>query len=73
MSIMVKRKKMVKECDGGCPSAPYSSAATNIGGVGNPVPPSETSCGSGDNFSNIISKPAQQAGPKKYMLKRKKK
>lgn len=74
MAVMVKRKKIVKECDGGAcatPSAPYSSAATNINGMGNPVPPSETSCGSGDSFGNIISKPVTQARPK-YKLKRKK-
>ena len=80
MSVMVKRKKVLKECDGcGCatPSAPYSSAATNIGGVGNPVPPSATSAGSGDAWG-VTKKMSTQAGPvtenkhKKYKLKRKK-
>jgi hypothetical protein len=77
MSVTVKRKKIVKECDGGAPCAPYSSAATNIGGMGNPVPPSATSPGSGDAWG-ATKKMSTQAGSvtenkhKKYKLKRKK-
>ena len=79
MSVIVRRKKIIKECDGGAvggavqgmPSAPMNTLY-NTGGMGNPVPPSEHSAGSGDNFGNIISGVSTQVGPKKYKLRRKK-
>ena len=87
MSILVrKKKKALKECDmsGTCggdggmtvPSAPFSNAATNINGMGNPVPPTENSLGSGDNFGGPVGKVSTQAGvPKikpRYKLRKKK-
>ena len=87
MSVTVRRKKVIKECDGGCTggvSAPFNTL-NNTGGVGNPVPAqmaamtaaeqsSPASIGSGDNFGNIIStKPAQQAKPPRFKIRKKKK
>lgn len=73
MSVLVRRKKStLKECDGsGCcggdaggiggVGAPFVSAATNIGGMGNPVPATENSLGSGDNFGGSTATLATQA------------
>ena len=88
MSVLVRKKKALKECDGsGCcggdaggiggVGAPFVSAATNIGGMGNPVPPSENSLGSGDNFGGSIAKVSTQAaatkiGPRFKIRKKKK-
>ena len=87
MSVTVRRKKVIKECDGGsCTggvSAPFNTL-NNTGGVGNPQPAqmaamtaaeqsSPAAIGSGDNFGNIISKkPATQAKPHKFKLRKKK-
>ena len=72
MSVLVRKKKTLKECDGsGCcggdaggiggVGAPFVSAATNIGGMGNPIPPQENSFGSGDNFGGSVAKVSTQA------------
>ena len=72
MSVLIRKKKTLKECDGsGCcggdaggiggVGAPFISAATNISGMGNPVPPSENSLGSGDNFGGSVAKVSAQA------------
>ena len=75
MSVLVRKKKILKECDmsGTCggdggmtvPSAPFSNAATNIGGMGNPIPPQENSYGSGDNFGGSVAKVSTQAAAPK--------
>ena len=87
MSVLVRKKKTLKECDGsGCcggdaggiggVGAPFVSAATNISGMGNPVPPSENSLGSGDNFGGSVTKVSTQAvskiGPRFKIRKKKK-
>ena len=73
MSVLVrKKKKTLKECDmadtcggdGGMvtPSGnAFANAATNIGGMGNPIPPQENSFGSGDNFGGSVAKVSTQA------------
>lgn len=77
MSVLVRKKKgTLKECDmaGTCggdggmvtPSgSTFANAATNIGGMGNPVPPQENSFGSGDNFGGSIAKVSTQAAAPK--------
>ena len=88
MSVLVRKKKTLKECDGsGCcggdaggiggVGVPFVSAATNISGMGNPVPPSENSLGSGDNFGGAVAKVSTQvAAPKigpRFKIRKKKK
>ena len=77
MSVLVrKKKKTLKECDmaGTCggdggmvtPSgSTFANAATNIGGMGNPIPPQENSVGSGDNFGGSVAKVSTQAAVSK--------
>lgn len=65
MSTYLRRKKL-RECDmSGCcggdagmslPSAPFTSATMNVTGMGNIVPPSENTIGSGDNFNYILGR-----------------
>ena len=86
MSVTVRRKKKLEECDGGCTggvSAPFNTLM-NTGGIGNPQPAqmaamtaaeqsSPAAIGSGDNFGNIISKkPATQAKAHKFKIRKKK-
>ena len=75
MSVLLRKKKIVKECDAGGACAPIATAS-NVGGIGNAVPAqmaamtaadkcNPASIGSGDRFDNV-SKVATQAGaPKK--------
>ena len=88
MSVLVRKIKKLKECDmsGTCGgdagmvtpsmSTPFSSAATNIGGMGNPVPPTENSYGSGDNFGGSVHTIATQTPPilkSRFKVRKKKK
>ena len=69
MSVLVRIKKSkINECDTGGVSAPMTTL-NNVGGMGNPVPPSENSLGSGDSFANI---PFGMATQKKHRYKLKK-
>ena len=54
MSVTVRRKKVIKECDGGCTggvSAPFNTL----------------------NNTGISTKPAQQAKPPRFKIRKKKK
>jgi len=87
MSVLVRKKKVIiKECDGAgtcggdggmvTPSGPtFANAATNINGMGNPIPPQENSLGSGDNFGGSVKTIATQAPSKmkpRFKLRKKK-
>lgn len=71
MSVLVRLKKSkINECDAGGVSAPMTTL-NNVCGMGNPVPPSESSLGSGDNWGgNIPFGMATQKKPR-YKLKKK--
>lgn len=88
MSVFLRKRKEIKECDmsGTCGgdggmTAPsglvFGNAATNIGGMGNSVPPTENSLGSGDNFGGVIGKVStQKTSPNmksRYKVRKKKK
>lgn len=74
MTVILRRKHIVKECDAGGVSAPMATA-NNVGGIGNAVPAqmaamtaadqcSPSAVGSGDFFGGA-AKPATQAGMQK--------
>lgn len=66
--IRIKKSK-INECDAGGVSAPMTTL-NNVSGMGNPVPPSENSLGSGDSWGNIPFSMATQKKPR-YKLKKK--
>lgn len=69
MSVLVRIKKSkINECDAGGACAPMTTL-DNVSGMGNPVPPSEGSLGSGDNWGNIPFGMATQKKPR-YKLKK---
>lgn len=69
MSVLVRIKKSkINECDAGGVSAPMTTL-NNVEGMGNPVPPSENSLGSGDSWGNM---PFGMATQKKHRYKLKK-
>lgn len=75
MSVLLRRKKMVKECDAGGACAP-TATVNNVGGIGNAVPAqmaamtaadqcNPASIGSGDRFDNGSKIATQASAPKK--------
>lgn len=72
MSVKVRIKKSkINECDAGsCAVSAPMTTLDNVSGMGNPIPPSENSLGSGDSFGNIPFKMATQKSPR-YKLRKK--
>lgn len=75
MSVLLRKKKIVKECDAGGASAPMATV-NNVGGIGNAVPAqmaamtaadqcNPASIGSGDRFDNVGKVATQTSAPKK--------
>lgn len=78
MSVLLRKKKIVKECDAGGACAPMATV-NNVGGIGNAVPAqmaamtaadqcNPASTGSGDRFDDV-GKVATQASAQKNLKK----
>jgi len=65
-----KQKNKISECDAGGVSSPMCTL-DNVGGMGNPIPPSENSLGSGDSFGKVVGPVSTKSSNKKFKLIRK--